>query len=256
MELQRLEVAVAGRTLVSALSLEVRAGEVWALVGANGAGKTMLLRTLAGLRAPHAGVVRFGGRAPGAWPAAELARWRTYLPQSIHDAFPAAVLDVVLMGRHPHLSRWQWEGARDREIALEALGDVDLAGFASRDVATLSGGERQRAAIAAILAQEARVLLLDEPVAHLDLYHQLAILARLARLASAGRSVMFSVHDPNLAARFATHVLLYQDGGRVDAGPIDAVLTEAALSRALRCQVSRARVGGRTVFLPAEGVAG
>jgi iron complex transport system ATP-binding protein len=158
---------------------------------------------------------------------------------------------VVLLGRHPHMSRWGWEGDAERRMALDALEAVEMGELAERDVITLSGGERQRVAIAALLVQDAPLLLLDEPVAHLDLHHQIAILGHLAALAAPGRkAVMLSVHDLNLAARFATHALLYLGDGRVHMGPIDEVMNDAALSSAFRYPVSRTEVGGRTVYLP------
>ncbi len=136
-------------------------------------------------------------------------------------------------------------------MALAALEAVDLAGMAERDVTTLSGGERQRVAIAALLVQEAPLLLLDEPVAHLDLHHQITILEHLAALAATReRAVVFSVHDLNLASRFATHAMLYREDGAIDRGPIAEVMNIDALSDAFRYPVTQVRVGARTVFVP------
>jgi iron complex transport system ATP-binding protein len=251
LEVRGLTIRAAGRTLVRDLSMDVRAGEVWCILGANGAGKTMFLSTVVGLRGVDGGEIRFGGRSAEHWSALEAARMRGFLPQSIHDAFSASVLDVVTLGRHPYMSRWAWEGEAERRMALAALEAVDLADMADRDVTTLSGGERQRVAIAALLAQEAPLLLLDEPVAHLDLHHQITILEHLAALAAGRRrAVIFSVHDLNLAARFATHALLYREDGSVDQGPIEEVMNDAALSLAFRYPVARVKIGARTVFVP------
>ena len=158
-----------------------------AVLGANGAGKTLFLDTLVGLRPVRGGAVRLAGKPAHEWSALEAARMRAFLPQTLHDAFSASVLDVVVLGRHPYLSRWAWEGDGERRRALAALDAVDLGELAGRDVTTLSGGERQRVAIAALLVQEAPLLLLDEPVAHLDLHHQITILEHLAALAAAHR---------------------------------------------------------------------
>jgi iron complex transport system ATP-binding protein len=246
-----LAIRAGRRTLLERLSLQVRPGELWAVLGANGAGKTLLLSTLAGLRPPEEGSIHLRGRLLGQWPALEVARLRAFLPQAVHDAFSASVLDIVLLGRHPHMSRWGWEGAAERRMALAALQAVEMEGLADRDIVTLSGGERQRVAIAALLVQDAPLLLLDEPVAHLDLHHQIAILGHMAGLAARERkAVMLSMHDLNLAARFATHALLFLGDGRVHLGPIDEVMNDAALSSAFRNPVARTQVGGRSVFLP------
>ncbi|MEO7744231.1 MAG: ABC transporter ATP-binding protein [Usitatibacter sp.] len=250
-EARGLAIHVGGRTLVQQLSLQVRPGELWAVLGANGAGKTLLLDTLAGLRPASRGSIDLAGRPLPQWPALEIAKRRAFLPQAVHDAFSASVLDVVLLGRHPHMSRWGWEGEAERRMAVAALQAVEMDGLAARDVVTLSGGERRRVAIAALLVQDAPLALLDEPVAHLDLHHQIAILERLAALVrEQGKAVMLSVHDLNLAARFATHALLFRGDGRVDLGPLEAVMSDAALSSAFRYPVARATLGGRSVFLP------
>jgi len=256
-----LDVGVGSRVLVRDLSFALRRGEVWALLGANGAGKTTLINTLAGLHRAERGAVRLDGKPLAAWPPEAAARRRAYLPQFQHDAFSASVLDIVLTGRHPHLSRLAWESDADTRVALEALEALGCADLAQRDVTTLSGGERRRVAIAALLAQQAPLLLLDEPVAHLDLHHQIGVLAHLANLAhparpsagaddrDTGRGVLFSVHDPNLALRFATHALLLAPDG-VHAGTIADVLDAATLSAAYRHPLAAVEVNGRVVYVP------
>ena len=251
LEVQDLWLSVNGRTLVRDFSFRQCAGEVWCMLGPNGAGKSTFLHTAVGLREPQGGVVRLGGKRLVDWPADEAARQRGYLPQTFHDAFSASVLESVMLGRHPHLSRWQWEGEEERAIARAALQAVDLAGFERRDVLTLSGGERQRVALAALLAQDAPLLLLDEPVSHLDLHHQIMVLAHLGELArTRGKSVLFTVHDLNLAARFATHALLLAPHGVVQQGPIGEVMNEAALRNAFGHRVARIEAAGRTLFVP------
>jgi iron complex transport system ATP-binding protein len=252
LQLEGVSVQAGARTLVRELSLDVAAGEVWALVGPNGAGKTMLLRTAAALRPPAAGAVRLGGIDAARLEPREAAERRSFLPQVLHDAFDARVLEVVLLGLHARRPRWSWEGEPEVARAMQALRALDAAHLAGRGVATLSGGERQRVAIAAMLLQEAPLLLLDEPAAHLDLQHQVAVLGHLAGLArDAGRAVVFSVHDVNLAARFATHVLLYLGEGRAIAGPAAQVLDAAALSQAFGHPVLRVQAEGRTLFVAA-----
>jgi len=251
LEAQDLSLRAGGRTLVRELNFSLGAGEVWCMLGPNGAGKSTFLHTAVGLREPQGGAMRLAGKALADWSAAEAARQRGFLPQTFHDAFSASVLESVMLGRHPYLSRWQWEGEDEREIALAALGAVDLAGFERRDVLTLSGGERQRVALAALLAQDAPLLLLDEPVSHLDLHHQLVVLEHLVKLARArGKGVLFTVHDLNLAARFASHALLLTPQGTVRQGPIGEVMTEAALWGAFGHRVTRIEAAGRTLFVP------
>lgn len=252
LEARDLLLQVDGRTLVRGMSFELRAGEVWCLLGPNGAGKSTFLHAAVGLRAAQGGALRLGGKAVAEWPAEAAARQRCFLPQSFHDAFSASVLECVMLGRHPYLSRWQWEGEDEHALALSALRAMDLAGFEQRDVLTLSGGERQRAALAALFVQDAPLLLLDEPVSHLDLHHQMLVLEHLVELARVGgKGVMFTVHDLDLAARFASHALLLTPQATALQGPIDSVLTEAALEAAFGHRVARVEAAGRTLFVPA-----
>jgi iron complex transport system ATP-binding protein len=251
LEAQDLSLRVGGRTLVRELSFSLGAGEVWCMLGPNGAGKSTFLHTAVGLREAQGGAMRLAGKALADWPAVEAARQRGFLPQTFHDAFSASVLESVMLGRHPYLSRWQWEGGDEREIASAALLAVDLAGFERRDVLTLSGGERQRVALAALLAQDAPLLLLDEPVSHLDLHHQVLVLEHLVGLARGlGKGVLFTVHDLNLAARFASHALLLTPQGTVRQGTIGEVMTETALCSAFGHRVTRVETAGQTLFVP------
>ena len=248
--LRALGVRAGPRNLIDGLSLDICKGELWCVIGANGSGKTSLLHTLAGLRAPHAGGVLLQGRPVTDWPLFEAARLRGLLPQILHDAFSATVLDLVLLGRHPYQERWAWESDTDRAAARQALRDVDLEAFAERDVLSLSGGERQRVGIAALLAQDPALLLLDEPLAHLDLRHQIGVLDHLAlRVRRDAKAVALAIHDLNLARRFATHALLL--GGETPRfGPVAEVMTQAALSQAFGHDLTCVEVGAHTLFVP------
>jgi len=251
LEAQDLLLRVGARTLLQGMSFRLNAGEVWCLLGPNGSGKSTFLHTAVGLREPQGGALRLAGRALADWPADAAARTRSFLPQNFHDAFSASVLETVMLGRHPYLSRWQWEAGDERELARAALRAVDLAGFERRDVLTLSGGERQRVALAALIAQDAPLLLLDEPVSHLDLHHQVLVLEHLVGSARArGKGVLFTVHDLALAARFASHALLLLPQGTVLQGRIDEVLTESALATGFSHRVTRVEAAGRTLFVP------
>ena len=225
-----LTLAVAGRTLVSGLDLDVRGGELWVVVGPNGAGKTTLVSTLAGLKLPAAGEIRYDGNPIASLGPRERARIRGYLPQDTVDHFPATVLETALVGRHPHLERWQWESAADVERARRALAAFGLAGLDERDARTLSGGERRRVALATLVAQDPGLLVLDEPSSHLDLGQQVAALDALSALArDGGRAIVMVLHDLHLALRYADHAIALGHG-RAIAGPAADVLTAATLS--------------------------
>jgi len=246
-----LEVGVAGRTLVANLSAHFPPGQVIAILGRNGAGKTLTLHTLAGLRPPAGGRVTLGERALEAWPRRARARQLSLLPQAVEDPFPTSVLETVLIGRHPHLDFWQWEGTQDLAAARDCLTRVDLAGCESRDVETLSGGERRRLAVAALLAQDPAVCLLDEPTNHLDPPHQLAILELFRRRADAGGTVLASLHDATLAARFADCALLLYGNGEWSFGPCREVLRPAVLTRLYGSPIEQLDHHGRRVFFAA-----
>jgi len=244
-----LSVDIAGIRVCRELDIAVLPGQCWAILGRNGAGKTTLLLTLAGLRAASSGTIELDGRRLSSFEPRELARHRALLAQDDSDPFPATALETALVGRHPHLARWQWEGAEDLRIAREALAAVGMAGTEARDVRTLSGGERRRVSLAALLAQQPRVFLLDEPSSHLDLSHQVALLDRLAAAARAGeRAVVMALHDVNLATRCCDHVLLL-DGGIATAGRAEELLTSERLSALYGVQLRSVRDNGRTIFV-------
>jgi iron complex transport system ATP-binding protein len=181
-----------------------------------------------------------------------LAQRRALMPQSAADAFSASVLDIVMLNRFPHLTGWGWEGEADRAAAHAALDGLGLTAFAARDVLSLSGGERQRVALAAVLCQEAPLLLLDEPLSHLDLHHQIDCLEALTAWArEPRRTVMFSCHDLNLARRFATHALLLDGNGGAYAGPVHDVLTPTLTSRAFGYPLILIRDGEHEALIPA-----
>ncbi len=230
---EALHVTIAGHRVCRELDLRVQPGEVWAVLGPNGAGKTTLLHTLAGLRAPAQGTVRVDGMPLPQWPRRALARRLGLVLQDNIDPFPSTVLETALIGRHPHVEGWwRWEDDTDRAQARDALAAVGLAGTGARMVTTLSGGERRRLAIATLLAQAPAVALLDEPVNHLDLRHQLRVMELLAeRAAEAGWAIVMCLHEINLAVRFCDHVLLVYGDGSTAQGPTAGVLDEHELER-------------------------
>jgi iron complex transport system ATP-binding protein len=251
LECRSIDVCVGSRTLVRGLNLRVGRGSMLAVLGPNGSGKSLSLHTLAGLRSPKAGELLISDRPLADWPRRALARELALLPQNVEDPFPATVMETVLLGRHPHIARWQWESARDLAIASDALAAVGLAGYEERDVLTLSGGERRRAALAAVLAQTPRIFLLDEPTNQLDPNHQLEALQLLRQRADAGAAVIVTLHDPNLAERYADAVLLIGKDGHWQCGLVADILTAAHLSSLYDTRFEAAQIGGRRVFFQA-----
>jgi iron complex transport system ATP-binding protein len=250
LEARKLALSVAGRALCRDLDIVVAPGECWAIVGPNGAGKTTLLRTLAGLAAPLAGTILYSGADVATLSPRERARLRGLLPQDSTDAFPASVLESVLVGRHPHLARFAWESERDVALAREALARFGLAGFAERDVRTLSGGERRRVALAALFVQDAPLALLDEPSSHLDLAQQAASLEILVGLArERSRALVMVLHDLHLALRFCTRAIAIGNG-LARAGPLNEVLDRDALSRLFGRPLVELASGELRTFVP------
>jgi iron complex transport system ATP-binding protein len=246
-----LAVNVPGRELVQRLDVAFRPATVVAVLGRNGAGKSSLLHTLAGLRRPSAGEVLLGGRALADWPRRDLARNLGLLPQANEDPFPGTVLETALVGRHPHLDFWAWESEADRAVAQHCLATMDLDGLEARDVATLSGGERRRLAVATVLAQDPQILLLDEPIQQLDPQHEMQVLRQLRALAAGGRTIVMSLHDAGLAARFADESLLLFGNGRWSHGPTSEVLDESTIGALYGIAVRELRWEGGRTFVPA-----
>jgi iron complex transport system ATP-binding protein len=246
-----LRVQAGGRELVRDLSVQFAPGELVAILGRNGSGKTLTLHTLAGLLPPGAGAVSLDGTALPELQRRALALRLGLLPQDLEDAFVTTAIETVLIGRHPHLAFWQWETAEDERLAREALAAVDLSDFAARRTDTLSGGEQRRVAVAALLAQQPGIFLLDEPTNHLDPHHQLAVLGLFRELADSGRTVITTLHDPTLAARFADRVLLLYGDGRWSLGPLATTLTAANLSELYLAPMIELGSDGRRVFISA-----
>jgi iron complex transport system ATP-binding protein len=227
--LEGVRATLGGREVLRGVSLELRSGEVLALAGANGAGKTTLLRAASGVLRPDAGRVLLAGRPLAAVDRRERARQIAVVPQDAPFAFPFRAGEAVLMGRSPHLPRLGFEGARDLAIAREALAQVGIEALADRSILELSGGERQLVLLARALAQQPRVLLLDEPTAHLDLRHRLQVLELVRELAAAGRSALVVAHDLSLAAGSCDRIALLSAGRVLAVGPPAEVLDSASV---------------------------
>jgi iron complex transport system ATP-binding protein len=250
-----LRVNVGPRTLVDALNVEVRPGELLAVLGQNGSGKSLTMHTLSGLRTASAGRVVLDGEDIATRNRQDVARRLALLPQHVDDIFPATVLDTAMIGRHPHIGRFQWESAEDIAIGRAALAAVDLDDFARRDVLTLSGGERRRLAIAQVLTQQTAVLLLDEPTNHLDPQHQLDALRLFRRRADEGAAIIATLHDVNLAVRFADRCLLLYGDGRWDLGDTREVLNEQRLTELYRTRMEGVDWRNTRLFVASGDVA-
>ncbi len=212
------------------VSLEIPKDSISALLGPNGGGKTTLVSLLAGVRRPQQGRVLLEGVDLSGLGRRQVARRIAVVPQETHPAFDYTVMEMVLMGRHPHLGAFSVEGPRDVDIAREALAATDTGALADRPYMTLSGGEKQRVIIASALAQAPDVLLLDEPTASLDLAFQLEIASLLTRLNRERHvTIVLATHDLNLAGSLCTNVIMVREGRVLADGPTSEVLTSGRI---------------------------
>lgn len=237
-----------GHTVLDAVSLDVAAGEVLALVGPNGAGKSTLLGVLSGERQPARGTVTLEGRELGSIRHSELARLRSVLTQENQVSFPFRVIEVVSMGRAP----WARlpEGRDDIAAVNDALEAADVAHLADRRFTALSGGERARVSLARVLAQRTRTVFLDEPTASLDLRHQEDVMRMARSLADSGCAVVVVLHDLSLASAYADRMALISSGTVEAIGTPSEVLTEERIERVYGLPVELHLVGGRPVVVP------
>ena len=228
--------AVGMAQLLAAVSLEVRHGTLLGLIGPNGAGKSTLLKCISQLLSPTEGQVSLDGKDLQRQSPREIARHIALLPQSTTLNFAFTCLDVVLMGRNPHLGRFQAEGAQDRAIARRSLQETGTEEFVTRLITEVSAGERQRVLLARAITQQPRLLLLDEPTAGLDVQHQLQVFMLIRRLVRAGLTAIAVVHDLNLAARYCDRLVLLNRGVVHARGLVGDVLTAENLARVFKVQ--------------------
>jgi len=223
---------------LTALTFGIASGEILGVIGPNSVGKTTVIRLLTRVVTPRSGEIRLEGSPLAALSRADVARRVAVVPQALPAAFPFTVAETVLMGRYPHAPGRFFESEADRARSREAMAQAGVLGLAALPVAELSGGERQRVVLARALCQEPRLLVLDEPTAHLDLRHQAETVALLRRLRrGAGLTVLLVSHDLNLAAEVADRVLLLNDGRIERIGAPESVLDEPTLSRVYGCPV-------------------
>jgi iron complex transport system ATP-binding protein len=248
---QNISFAYDGRPVLKKVSLAIEAGEFVGLIGANGSGKTTLLRALLGLL-KASGEARLCGDSLWTLDRQEIARRATMVHQDTRVDFAFTSRDIVAMGRTPYLGRFTPEGASDKEAIARAMRETGTTELAERPVTELSGGERQRVHLARALAQETRVILLDEPTANLDLAHQFEALELVRGFTRAGGAALAAIHDLNLASRFCDRLLLLSGGEIVAAGAPAVVITEDSLEKhfALRARVKRDDETGAMIVHP------
>lgn len=218
--------------ILSDINLGLRAGEFVGLIGANGAGKTTLLKVISGMWPGATGEIDLLGRPLSDYSTREIAQIVAHVPQSIHVDFAFSAREVVLMGRSPHLRRFDMESAHDRAIADRTMQITQTSHLTHRLIPTLSGGEQQRVVIARALTQEPRILLLDEPTSNLDIKHQMGVLRMVQSLAQEAQlGVIAAIHDLGLAARFCTRLVMMARGHIAADGTPEEVLTPERLAQ-------------------------
>jgi iron complex transport system ATP-binding protein len=252
LEARDLAIGYPGHLVGRDIALALEPGEVLCLLGPNGAGKTTLFRTLLGLQPPLGGAVLIDGTPLTTLAPAEIARRLAYVPQAHVTEFSYSVLDVVLMGRTARLKPFASPGAADARVAMAKLETLGIRDLAAHDYTRISGGQRQLALIARALAQEAPILVLDEPTASLDFGNQALVLARVRALANEGFGIVLSTHDPDHALMVATRVAVIAEGGLRAIGPPAEVVTPALLSAIYRTAVLvEVTPSGHRVCVPA-----
>jgi len=232
------------RPILQEVSFDLRPGRVTAILGPNGAGKTTLLYLALGWLAAWTGDILLDGYPLRRCSRQERGRWLALVPQSEHTPFDYTVLEYVLMGRAPHLPPLGMPTAVDYEAALQALEQVGLATLADQPVPQLSGGEHQLMLLARAIVQSPRLLLLDEPTAHLDLHNKSRIIGMMRSLRSRGVTLLMTNHEPDVVLAVADDVLLMEPGGPVRFGPLEQVFTAEALSRIYHIPIRLVDVDG------------
>ena len=249
---------IEGKTLLSGVSLGAGQGELVGLIGPNGAGKSTLLRAISGALGHSDGVVRLEGKDIDTLSSREVASTLALVPQIAPYTHGFTAIELVLMGRYPHLGRFQIEGSEDRSIARDAMRMTETEQFDERTLDTLSGGERQRVFVSRALAQQPRILLLDEPTSNLDVLHQLKVLDLVRELVDDGLSAIAAIHDLNLAARYCDRLVLLRHGRVLAEGTPAEVLSPDTIESAfgVKSAVYRDPVTGAlaiSLIAPAAG---
>jgi ABC-type cobalamin/Fe3+-siderophores transport system ATPase subunit len=254
LSLRNVSYAYAGTPAVRDVSVDLGEAQLVALTGPNGSGKSTLLKLMARVYAPQAGEASYDGQPLAQWPAKEYAKLVGYLPQDPDPGFPMRAVDVVVTGRAPYLGRFAWESDRDWDEARSALAVCDAAHLAERYLDEMSGGERKRVFLARVLAGTPKVILLDEPLAALDLSHvqQFSLLLREV-VDRTGCTVVFAAHDLNWAAAHSDRMLVMQAGTLALDAPPSAVMTPAVMRTHFGFEAETLTSGGRRWIVPRVG---
>ncbi len=228
---------VEAKTLLDGVDLEAHHGQMVGLIGPNGAGKSTFLRAISGVLRVQGGSVHLDGADLGSLTSREVAAGMAIVPQIMPYTHGFTAMELVLMGRYPHLGRFQIEGREDTRIAKESMHLTETEQFADRTLDTLSGGERQRVIVSRALAQQPRILLLDEPTANLDVLHQLKVLGLVRDLVDDGLTAVAAIHDLTMAARFCDRLVMLSEGRVLAEGTPDEVLTPKRIAGAFGVEV-------------------
>ncbi|MGB3898697.1 MAG: ABC transporter ATP-binding protein [Mesorhizobium sp.] len=251
LSVKNLRASLGGKPVLKELSFTVAPGEFVGLIGPNGAGKSTLLRTVLGFT-PHRGAVSIDGRDAASMSAREQARHVAYLPQERDIAWPVPVEMIVSLGRHAHRPAFAAAGKADKEIVEAAMRRMEVDAFRDRPATELSGGEKARVLIARALAQDAPLLLADEPAAGLDPSHQIVLMKTFSTLAGEGHGIVASMHDLSLAARWCSRLILLDKGVILADGPPLDVLTAERLRAVYAVETFLGEAGGKPIVLPLD----
>lgn len=250
LQIQNLYLSVPGKLLCQDLNLSLDAGQCWAILGKNGSGKSTLIHALCGLSKPASGHIQLDGKSLSSIPRRPLAQRIGVLLQEESASFSGPVLDYVLLGRFPHAGSWRPDDS-DLGAALQALEQTGMLQAQAQSFATLSGGERQRVRIAQLLAQETGILFLDEPLQHLDLPHQLAMMKRLRALTiEQHKTVVMVLHDIAWASHFCSHALLIHDEGKILSGESVRMISGDHMESLYQCGFHEIKTSNGNYFLP------
>jgi iron complex transport system ATP-binding protein len=251
LETKQLTIEIGDVSVCRNLSVNFKSGEVWSVLGKNGVGKSTLLHSLAGLQHVASGNILLGDIPLKDISLKKRAQTIGILFQEQDPSFPGTVLETTLTGRHPWLSLFEGEGENDFELATQALKQLDLDGMEQRALGSLSGGERRRVDIAALLLQQPQIVLLDEPVNHLDLHYQIDVIGNLVETwRNKGGIVIMVMHDVNLAMRFSDHLLLLFGNGETYHGHTEDLAMEEVFSRLYGHPLRRYPANGKHFFVP------
>lgn len=230
-EVRDIEVSFGDLNVLKGISLQMEKGRFYGILGPNGSGKTTLLKSMARALRPQKGAIYVNGEDISRMKARELSKKIACLYQSTGIACDYPVMDVVLMGRYPYIKRFQTESAKDWEIAKKAMIASNVWHLKDRRINEISGGERQRVFIARALVQETDIVLLDEPISHLDIQHQIEILELVGKMAREGKTIIAVLHDLNFASMYCDHLIMLKDGKVIAQGEPQKVLTEETVNK-------------------------